>query len=101
MNFVLKILIMEAVVYNSSLYSEAQNLERGKKFDEAISLYEFLIDKDDANVGLFIRLGELYESIQLKEKAINTYKKGILYAQKLRNTKAERYISHMLLGLID
>ena len=92
---------MEAVVYNSTLYSEAQSLEREKRFNEAISLYETLKDQDDAHVGLFIRLGELYESLQFKEKAINTYKKGISFAQKLRNKKAERYISYMLLGLID
>jgi len=82
-------------------YFEALHLQKENKHSEAISMYESIIESNCANVGLFIRLGELYESIQLKEKAINTYKRGILLAQKASNKKAERFLSYMLLGLIE
>jgi len=87
--------------HTSLLYSKAKYYERENKYEEAISTYESIIENDDATIGLFIRLGELYESISLIDKAIVTYKKGITLAQKVSNKKAERFLSYMLLGLLE
>lgn len=92
---------MEATLYTSASYSQAISLEREEKYDEAILLYESIIEKDSVNIGLFIRLGELYESVHLIDKAVATYKKGIALAQKIKNKKAERFLSFTLLGLLD
>jgi len=92
---------MEATLYTSASYSQAKSLERERKYDEAILLYESIIEKDTVNIGLFIRLGELYESIHLIDKAVSTYKRGIAFAQKIKNKKAERFLSFTLLGLVD
>jgi len=87
--------------YSSVSYFEALHLQKENKHDEAISVFESIIDNNGANLGLFIRLGELYEKSQLKDKAISTYKRGILLAQKVSNKKAERFLSYMLLGLLE
>ena len=87
--------------YTTVSYHEALHLQKQNKHNEAIDLFESIIDNKGANIGLFIRLGELYEITQLKEKAINTYKRGISLAQEVNNKKAERFLSFMLLGLID
>lgn len=92
---------METLSLTSDLYSKALSLERDSKYDEAIALYESIIDIDETKIGSYIRLGELYESNNLIIKAISTYKKGIVLAQKLRNKKAERFLSYILLGLIE
>ncbi len=99
--FCLKKKRMETVLSISDLYSKAREYEKTEKLLEAVSLYEKVSTSANTYIASFIRLGNIYEMLHLKEKAIATYKRGIAVAEKYGNKKAMRYLSYMLLGLIE
>jgi tetratricopeptide (TPR) repeat protein len=78
-------------------------LEYAKKGDvpEAITRIEKLLSENPDYLGAYYQLGQYYEVEGNTEEAIDTYKKGILLAQKVRNTKTLNELREALQQLED
>lgn len=61
-------------------------LKRGDK-DEALEIFEGLVDTDPDYVGTYYHLGKLYERLGRTDDAITTYEDGIEAAQEQRERK--------------
>jgi len=83
------------------LYNTALSLEREKKTEEAIHVYEEIIDMKDDFFETYIKLGALYENTSQEPKAKEVYKKGIQKAKFLHNENASSELSFTLFGLLD
>ncbi len=86
---------------DDSFLNYALALEYAKANDVliAIELIEKVISKDENYLGAYYQLGKYYENISATEKAIVTYKKGIVIAKKLLNRKTEGELRQALLLL--
>jgi len=83
------------------LFNTALNLEKAKKKEEAIHVYEEIIDMKDDFFDTYIKLGSLYENTDQDMKAREVYKKGIRNAKRMHNENAKKELSYTLLGLLD
>lgn len=85
------------------MYEQARLLQRQNNINEAIRIFEqiSIVEYSKGKIGLFLRLGNLYESVDLYGKAIDAYKRALTIARSLGNKKAENYISYTMLGLIE
>jgi len=54
-------------------------------FDEALLQFVDLLDREPSYVGSYYHLGKLYEKLNNSDKAIFTYEKGMLEAQKIKD----------------
>lgn len=61
-------------------------LNRGE-VDEALTLFEELVDTDPDYVGTYYHLGKLYERLDRTEDAIETYERGVEVAREQRAQK--------------
>lgn len=88
---------------NDSFLNYALALEYAKINDvaKAIELIENLLVKDENYLGAYYQLGKYYEQIQNLPKAISTYNRGIIIAQKIKNIKALGELNEALLMLED
>lgn len=84
-----------------NLLKEAFNREHSKMFNEAISIYESAIEKNEKNYCAYFSLGTLYEKMNNSDKAKEIYLKGIGTARSFNDKEAEMDLSFTLLGLID
>lgn len=88
---------------NDSFLNYALALEYVKANDvkKAIELIETLLSKDENYLGAYYQLGKYYEQIQNLPKAVSTYNKGIIIAQKIKNNKALGELNEALWMLED
>jgi tetratricopeptide (TPR) repeat protein len=68
-------------------YGIALELAKKGNVPEAISRIEKLLSEKPDYIGAYYQLGQYYEAEGNNEEAIDTYKKGILVAQKINNVK--------------
>lgn len=61
-------------------------LNRGE-VDEALTLFEELVDTDPDYVGTYYHLGKLYERLDRTADAIETYERGVEVAREQRAQK--------------
>ena len=75
---------------HDSFLNYALALEYAKINDipKAIEIIEGLLLRDGNYLGAYYQLGKYYEQIEQRERAMNTYKKGIVIAQETNNKKA-------------
>jgi tetratricopeptide (TPR) repeat protein len=88
---------------NDSFLNYLLSLEYGKLNDiyKAIDIIETLLFKDENYLGAYYQLGKYYEQTDQPEKAVDTYKKGILVAQNQKNKKAQGELNEALWMLED
>lgn len=88
---------------SDSFLNYALALEYAKINDvaKAIQLIEALLSKDENYLGAYYQLGKYYEQIQNLPKAISTYNRGIIIAQKIKNNKALGELNEALWMLED
>ncbi len=69
------------------LYTAADNFRVRGQFDQAISLLNQAIDKDDKFVEAYYRLAVTYFSMKLYTKAMENYEKGLSLTNDIRKQK--------------
>ena len=69
-------------------YALALEYEKVNDIQKAIEIMEALLTKDENYLGAYYQLGKYYEETEQRQRAINTYKKGIAISQKQNNKKA-------------
>ncbi len=76
-------------------------LEYAKKGEvpEAISRIEKLLSEKPNYLGAYYQLGQYYEVENNNEEAIEIYKRGIILAQKVGNTKTKNELREALQAL--
>lgn len=86
-----------------SFLNYALALEYGKlgEVSKAIEIIEIILARDENYLGGYYQLGQYYELTNDSEKAISTYKKGILIAAKQQNRKASGELREALQQLED
>ena len=69
-------------------YALATEYLRLNQTDKALQYYESLIDHHPDYVGTYYHLGKLYEALNRKSDALNTYQKGMETAKAQRDNHA-------------
>jgi len=70
------------------LYALATEYLRLNETAKALEYYEKLVNEHAGYVGTYYHLGKLYEALQRKDDAINTYEQGMKIAQSKRDNHA-------------
>lgn len=70
-------------------------------FNEAVSVFEQLLARDENYLASYYQLGQALEKISNNEKAIEVYKKGLVIAKKQNNSKAMNELNEALWMLED
>ena len=70
------------------LYALATEYLRLNQTDMALTYYEKLVSEHPAYVGTYYHLGKLYEALNRKEDALQTYQDGIKAAREVRDNHA-------------
>jgi tetratricopeptide (TPR) repeat protein len=70
------------------LYALATEYLRLNETDKALQYYETLVKNHPDYVGTYYHLGKLYEALNRKPDAINTYEKGMEIAKSKRDNHA-------------
>jgi tetratricopeptide (TPR) repeat protein len=80
-------------------YALALEYANAKDIEKAISIIEGLLLKNENYLGAYYQLGKYYEQTAQQDKAIASYKKGVLIAQAQKNRKTEGELNEALMLL--
>lgn len=69
-------------------YALATEYLRLNNQEEALKFYLDLVENHEDYVGTYYHLGKLYEALDKKEQALETYEKGIAVARKIKDNHA-------------
>ena len=69
-------------------YALATEYLRLNQTDKALAYYEDLVNTHPNYVGTYYHLGKLYEALQRKQDAINTYEAGMKVTREQRDNHA-------------
>ena len=69
-------------------YALATEYLRLDQTDKALAYYEDLINKHPNYIGTYYHLGKLYEALNRKQEAINTYETGMKVTREQRDNHA-------------
>ncbi len=69
-------------------YALATEYLRLNETDKALAYYEDLINKHPNYIGTYYHLGKLYEALDRKQEAINTYETGMKVTREQRDNHA-------------
>lgn len=69
-------------------YALATEYLRLNNQEEALKFYLDLVENHEDYVGTYYHLGKLYEALDKKEQALETYEKGIAVAGKIKDNHA-------------
>lgn len=69
-------------------YAIATEYIKNNDIDSGLRYYEDLVHNHENYVGTYYHLGKLYESLNRKEDAIETYRKGMAVARNIRDNHA-------------
>jgi tetratricopeptide (TPR) repeat protein len=83
------------------LFALAKEYEKLDQKSLALETYLQLIQVDADYIGLYYHLGKLYEALHEPEKALTTYRKGMVIANKLGDTHAYSELAGAKLNLSD
>lgn len=85
------------------IFAIAKEYEKIGAFEEALDYYLKLTKVNAEYVGTYYHLGKLYEIIGINEKALGTYKKGLVIAESLKDKHAfdELMAAKMQLGELE
>ena len=88
---------------NDSFLNYALAIEHANAGDveKAIQLIESLLEKDSNYLGAYYQLGQYYEQINQLSKALETYKKGAVIAQKQQNRKTLGELNQAIFQIED
>lgn len=67
---------------------------------EAKKLFDLLLDNHEDYIPVYYQAGKLYQEMEMKEKAVALYEKGIFIARKQNDLKAARELKSALDELI-
>ena len=62
------------------LLLNAENAEKEEKYDDAIDIYNYLMNKNKKDINNYFNLGKIYMKLGLYEKALDIFNKGIKYS---------------------
>lgn len=82
-------------------YALALEYAKAYELNKAIEIIEKLLNKDENYLGAYYQLAKFYEETLQTDKAITTYKRGIVIAQKQNNKKAFSELNQALFLLED
>ncbi len=82
-------------------YALALEYAKENNIQKAIEIIEEVIGRDENYLGGYYQLGKFYEQLNLREKAIAIYQKGIEIAKKQNNRKAQGELNEALMMLED
>ncbi len=82
-------------------YALALELVKQENFSEAISTFQFIIEKDKNYLAAYYQLGKAYEEISDTEKAKHAYTLGIAIAKEQKNTKTLSELNSALMNVGD
>jgi tetratricopeptide (TPR) repeat protein len=68
-------------------FALAQEHLKHENVEEALAFFEELVETDPDYVGTYYHLGKLYERLDRKEDALDTYEQGIEVAREQREQK--------------
>lgn len=68
-------------------YALAMELVSENKLNEAVAQLENILKDDPDYLAAYYQLAKLYESIEMNDKAISTYEKGMSLAEKCKDQK--------------
>lgn len=83
------------------LFAVAKEYEGLGQTEAALAHYLKLKTADPDYVGLYYHLGKLYEHLENIPEAIQTYKDGMLVANKQENRHAFGELNEALMGIED
>ena len=63
-------------------FAVAKEHEKSNTLEKALKFYLDIYENDPEYIGLYYHLGKLYEEIDEKHLALNTYKEGIAIGKK-------------------
>jgi tetratricopeptide (TPR) repeat protein len=69
-------------------YALATEYLRLNHTDKALEYYEELVNKHPDYIGTYYHLGKLYEALDRKEDAVNTYQTGMKVTREQRDNHA-------------
>jgi tetratricopeptide (TPR) repeat protein len=69
-------------------YALATEYSRLEQTDKALAFYEELVEKHPNYSGTYYHLGKLYEELNRKQDAINTYETGMKVTREQRDNHA-------------
>ncbi|HEY4323496.1 MAG TPA: tetratricopeptide repeat protein [Mucilaginibacter sp.] len=69
-------------------YALATEYLRLNETDKALEYYENLVNKHPEYVGTYYHLGKLYEALERKQEALNTYETGMKITKQQRDNHA-------------
>jgi tetratricopeptide (TPR) repeat protein len=69
-------------------YALATEYLRLNQTDKALEYYEDLLNKHPGYIGTYYHLGKLYEALDRKDDAINTYEAGMKVTREQRDNHA-------------
>lgn len=81
-------------------YAIATEYAREGQLDQALNYFTQTRDKFPAYVGTYYHLGRLYEKLDKKENAIDSYRAGIKVADDARDLHARRELAQALATLL-
>jgi predicted Zn-dependent protease len=88
---------------NDSFLNYAMALEMHKlgEIKRSAELMEELLFRDENYLGAYLQLGQIYEELGEKDKALEAYTKGIQIAKQQKNTKTLSELNQAILVLED
>jgi tetratricopeptide (TPR) repeat protein len=82
-------------------YAFALELEKSGALSEAIKVIEGILLKNETYTGAYYKLGNLFEQTGQKQKAMDTYRKGMEMTKNKNERKAFNELNEALQNLED
>ncbi len=82
-------------------YALATEYLRLNQSDKALTYYEDLINNHPNYIGTYYHLGKLYEALNRKQDAINTYQTGMKITREQRDNHAFSELQTVYNELVD
>lgn len=86
--FSLILLILWSPLFATELFEKIDQLMENKKYEEAISLLDAMIDEDDENAAAYFKLGSCWFALEDFDEAVDAYDEAV----DLDDTNAEYFV---------
>ena len=80
-------------------FAIAKEHEKSKVYDKALKYYLDIYENEPEYIGLYYHLGKLYEQINRRQLALNTYKEGIELGKKAGDFHAVSELNNAKMNL--
>ena len=84
-----------------TLFALGYEFHKRGQFEDALHWYQSILSSTPEYTGVYYHLGKLYAEIGHKQKAVQTFKRGIEVCAKLRESKDQGELQQALIELED